>query len=540
MPGFDLPATGSGATPQFTDAAGCSKWLQTLPLINVGTSHGQLLAQLEALNGHAMPHAERFKVLELLREPVMFVQKEQSKKFANRPAPLSRPERETYADANAMWDALSLGYQRCLQAADEGAKDLASLLAQMCQRVLWCTGQKMVDCYQAYQDVDGHDWKLLHGVYEIAEKRGVASDAVAHPAYKNRETTCIETYTQVLLLNLASPGKLTPRQIELISRWLERWARKVSISPAPTAVEEGGAPLIVDLAGDAGAARAAPAAAGQGVRYLEVGEVGKSVRKRVSLLRKGETPAALGLGEDITAALAEGLLVMLYRRWCEDKQSRAHPRRSASGTARICSGMPAMHYFVTGKAFRGQGGSGGVRELSKRQHEEIATFGRVATRHQEESAPEPNFPLETWQIKDESVSGLQLERIDPAATSRLLLTQLLGIRPADAKGFFLCTVRWLSVSADFELRAGVYVLPGVPLGIAIRAAGGGAAGEEYTPALALPAVAALKSPDTLVLPPGWFKPKRAIEVLGEGARKVTLTALVDRGADFERVTFESA
>ena len=57
---------------------------------------------------------------------------------------------------------------------------------------------------------------------------------------------------------------------------------------------------------------------------------------------------------------------------------------------------------------------------------------------------------------------------------------------------------------------------------------------------ALPAAAALRSPDTLVLPPGWFKPKRAIEILGEGTRKVLLTALVDRGADFERVTFESA
>src|SRR5258708_20016032 len=91
----------------------------------------------------------------------------------------------------------------------------------------------MVAYYQAYQDVREREWKLLHGVYALVEEKGVAGDEVAHPAHKGRSTTCTETYAQVLLIELANPGKLTPRQIELISLWLERWTPKVPIGPPP-------------------------------------------------------------------------------------------------------------------------------------------------------------------------------------------------------------------------------------------------------------------------------------------------------------------
>jgi hypothetical protein len=529
---FDPPSIKPDTAPDFKDSSGCAKWLQSLPLINVGPSHVRLLAQLDELNAYSIAPAERLKILELLREPVSFLQKEHSKKFSSRPAPLAKPEREILERVHALWDALSYGYQYCLKGIAAGAS--ATSAALIGERVLWCTGQKMIAHYQAYQDVGEREWKLLHGVYAFVEDRGVAGSEVAHPVHKGRQTTCTETYAQVLLIDLANPGKLTPRQIELISLWLERWTPKVSIGRAPAAAGDGVAPLVIDLSGAAGASRRMPE--GDTTRVLDIHELGSSVRKRVGLLRKGETPAALGLGEDVTAPLAESLLIMLYRRWCEDKQSRVHPRRSASGTAQICSGMAAVHYFVTGRAFAVRGGP---EKISQVQHEQIATLGRVAMLREDEPSPPQDFAVEAWQIKDESASGLRLARVDPAASSRLMLGQLLGIRLADAKAFLLCAVKWLSVSVEFELRAGVHILPGIPQGAAIRAVGAQAATEQYTQAFLLPSVAALQAPETLVVPAGWFKPNREIEVLTERPGKLRLAAVVDRGADFERVTFEA-
>src|SRR5258708_23539585 len=321
MPSFDPPSIKPDAAPDFKDSSGCAKWLQSLPLINVGPSHVRLLAQPEELNASGTAPAERLKILELLREPVSFVQKEHSKKFASRPAPLAKPEREILERVLALWDALSYGYQNCLKAIAGGAS--ATSAALIGERVLWCIGQKMIACYQAYQDVGEREWKLLHSVYAFVEDRGAAGGEVAHPAPKGRQTTCTETYAQVLLIDLANPGKLTPRQIELISLWLERWTPKISIGRAPAAAGEGVAPLVVDLSGAAGASRRMPE--GDTTRVLDIQELGSSVRKRIGLLRKGDTPAALGLGEDVTAPLAESLLTMLYRRGVRDHEPPPPP-----------------------------------------------------------------------------------------------------------------------------------------------------------------------------------------------------------------------
>jgi hypothetical protein len=531
MPELDLPDISPDAQPGFTDASGCAKWLQTVPLINVGPAHARLLEVLDELNVCKVAPAERLKILELLREPVAFVQKEQSKKFSSRPAPLAPPEREVLKNVHALWDAFSTGYQHCVQAiVDKSGNVSVSLVGQ---RVLWCTGQKIVTCYQAYQDVGERDWRLLHGVYALAEERGQAKQDVPHPDHKGRETTCMETYAQVLLLDLANPGKLTPRQIELISLWLERWTKKVSIGRSGAEPAEGASPLTVDLAGSGGASHRP--AEGDSVRVVDIGELRGDLRKRVALLRKGETPGELGLGEDVTAALADSMLVLLYRRWCEDQQARAHPRHGASGTAKLAVGLSSIHYYVTGRAFAVRPAQ---RAMSTKEHMEIATLGRLATRHEGDPGPGPDVSLETWQIRDESASGLRLERVDPGGSSRVVLNQLLGIQLADGKPFLLCTIKWVSVSTEFGLRIGVQILPGVPQGIAVKPSGPNAGGESFSQGFLLPAFAPLQAPETLVIPVGWFKPKREMEIADRQGR-VRVVDLIDRGADFERVSFEA-
>jgi hypothetical protein len=51
-------------------------------------------------------------------------------------------------------------------------------------------------------------------------------------------------------------------------------------------------------------------------------------------------------------------------------------------------------------------------------------------------------------------------------------------------------------------------------------------------------VPALQAPATLVTAAGWFKPKRVVEVASEKPMRVRLLEVVERGIDFERVTYE--
>jgi hypothetical protein len=83
-------------------------------------------------------------------------------------------------------------------------------------------------------------------------------------------------------------------------------------------------------------------------------------------------------------------------------------------------------------------------------------------------------------------------------------------------------------------------MPGVAAATAVRGVGLNEKNERAVAALALGAVAALKTPATLILPSGWFKPKRVLEVQAEKPFSVRLTEVVERGVDFERVAYESA
>lgn len=529
---FDLPIISADASPEFTDAKSCAAWLHTVPLINVAPSHSRLLGQLEELNCFELESSERLPILELLAEPAAFVQIEQAKKYTGKPVPLARQERDIFHNVVALWDALSQGYQRCLNSIAEGNPALSGQRALVCQRALWCAGQRLAEHYKCCQELSGEDWRLLHRIYAVAEGHGVLDKPVPAPAQKARNTTCLQTYVQSLLLHFASdPSEQSSKQRAVVSRWLEGWSQQVRIGRTPPAGEPDLAPLAVDIA--AGRAPVHELLSGESVRFLELDKLAKGIRSRVALLRKGDTPDTLGLGGDVSAAAAEQLLLVCHRHWCEQPKARASTRHAVVTKAQLCAGLPAIHYYIGGKPFRQPVEA---KELTKAQHDELATFGRIATRQDDEYSMAHGFAVESWTIREESLGGLRIERGDDGGKGRFVQQQLIALQPADAKGFVLGIVRWLSVSGNFELRAGVRILPGVPQCIAVRATGLNMITEKYVQALLLPAVSALQSPATLILPAGWYRPKRMIEVFSDKTEQILLTGIVDRGADFERLS----
>jgi len=416
---------------------------------------------------------------------------------------------------------------------------MRSQAALICQRALAYSGLRMFHHYRAYREVSHQDWHGLHEVYATAERLGITDEAVKD--FLNRDvhdTSPRIAYSRAVLMALANPNELSQRQLTFVAFLLERWAVKLEVQTDRVDEGEGLPPLIADLAGDRCPERADPPASAGEARYLDTRKLAKSLRNRVGLLRKGEAPSKLALGEDCVQPACEHLLVFLYRQWCQPKPGRASDRKPVGETAEACSELPAIHYYLTGQAFRQP--TGEQKELSKKQQEEIATFGRVSTREEDDYSDAHGFALERWQLEDESAQGLRIVRKAADPGRRYSHGQLIVVRPGDAKKFMLGQVRWLMAAENGDLHAGVKLLPGLPGGIAVRPTGLNVQAELYVPALTLSAVQALSSPPTLVLPAGWYKPGRTIEVHGESAHRVNLTELVERGTDFERVAYEKA
>jgi hypothetical protein len=533
-----LPELSESASPEFSDAATCKAWLENVPLANVAAAQAELTSQLEEFNRFPGAAAPRLAVMEALREAVNFVQIEQAKRFTNRALPMAQAEAAVFETTVALWDQMRVGYERCLAAAldrDAGTRSQAALI---CQRLLAYLGLKMFHHSRAYREVPPADWQALHRNFAAAESLDVAEDAVKD--FLNRDipdTSPRTAYARAVLMGMCNPNELSQRQLTFVAYLLERWASKLEVGTQPADDSEAISPLIADLASDACPQRAADAPAAGEPRYLDTRKLAKSLRNRVALLRRGESPAKLALGEDCVQPSCEQLLIYLYRQWCQPRQPRASDRRAAGAKVEACAEMPAIHYYVSGRVFRPPAEQA---ELTQKQREEIATFGRVSTRDADDYSDAQGYVFEQWELEDESAQGMRIVRRAGRAGKRLSHGQLIGVRLVDGKQFMLGQVRWLMSAASGDLHAGVKLLAGLPSPLAVRATGLNVQQVTWSPALALSAVAALSAPPSLVLPSGWFKPKRVIELHGERASKARLTEVLDRGIDFERVAYEAA
>ena len=529
----DLPEISTDAHPDFTDGESCAAWLSELQLVNVAPSQIRMLEQLRQLNRFDLPAAERLKVLEALREPVHFVQSEQIKKLANKPMPLTQVERGIFGLVVQLWQEYLVAYQLCLRHAIAG--ELEGATALVCQRALDCVAANMLDHSRIYHAFPDAYWLTLHQLYRQAEDAGAAATPVDDPLRK-LEVCCAEVYVRALLFILANPNEQQQKQLLQIQAWLEAWAQHV---PVRSSVPEDKSlpPLMLDASAAAGAYREAEAAGRSASRWLDVSELARALKTLVVRLRKGEPPASLGLGEGCSMPGVEQLLVLLFRLWCEGKNGRVQTRRSVSAKAQACSTLVSIHFNVSGKTFRQPGRTS---DLTRREHEEIAAFGRASTRHEDAYIEAGGYATEDWELHDESLSGLRLFRAVESSGGRYAITQLMAVRPADSKSFILGVVRWLRTEKDEGLHLGVRVIPGVPRAVAARPTGINAKAEKFVPALYCPAVAALGSPASLILPPGWYRPKRVLEVHTDASEMLLLSSVIERGSDFERVAIEPA
>lgn len=532
-----LPELSAAAAPQFVDAASCKAWLEQLPLANVASAQHDLLAEVEVFNTFPASSASRLAVMEALREAVNFVQVEQAKRFMNRALPMVDAEAAVFEDTVELWEQMRLGYLRCLEAALGGDTAMRTQAALLAQRIGAYSGLRMFHYYRAYREVPRGAWRALHEVYAHAERLGVAEEPVKD--FLNRDIPDSSpriAYARAVLMGLANPQELAQRQLTFVAFLLERWASKLEVSATPVPEEKGVLPLLVDLAGDRLPERAATAA--QGVaepRYLDTRKLAKSLRNRVGLLRKGESPARLALGEDCVQPSCEQLLVFLFRQWCQAKPAVSERRRGAP--LQVCNDFGAVHHYVSGGALRLPMDHSA---LTMQQRQELETLGRVRTAPDEEYSNAHGYMLEDWTIEDEGPQELRVRRAAGAAGKRFSHGQLVAVRPEDAGHFLLGQIRWLTCSAAGELRAGVKLLPGIPAALLVRPVGLNEKSAQTIPALALGAVPALEAPPSLVLPAGSFRPGRVLERLGDKPQRLRLAAVIERGLDFERVAHEAA
>ncbi len=548
---FGLPALNGEHAPLFLTASECKKWLAGIAITNAPQAQAELGRQLELLNRYEVPPSDRLKVLEILRSPCYFVHGESLKRFAlKRPIfPLGSLEQMNFDASQSLWEALMTGYLHVLQASlvkagqvkrlGNGDREAAALAAS---RALSVAQSVFLDHCAVGVRPDATFWQRLHRIVLAAETLGLVDQEVEDKLARSSGVTIKLLYVETLLLAAAQPHTLRPKQLANVVYWAHRWASKVSFLSAPPE-DLRTPPLCVNLGSSLPASFLPVSAQSRldpALRWLDLALLRKTIKQRLVKLAAGVSPQELKLGKTCTQPGCERLLRQVYGDWCKGGRSMAG--LLAPGAVvhhyEVAFGNEAIHYHLSGCILRNPTQS---IYLSKKSADEIATFGHVATRHESATAQAGRFPLEPWQAGYESLHDIELQRPLDQDGSPLHSDALVAVRRRGEECFQLAKLNWLQVCPDEAVvRVSLHLMPGIARAMTLTIPGSGTTKTRHDRGYTLPAIEALQHPATVLIPAACFRLGQVIEVCDEGTRRFRLGQLLDRGADYDRCTFEPA
>lgn len=532
---FDLPPLDETTKPAFATEEECKRWLGDQRLANPASMQRQLCEQIELLNRRAIVARERFGILEALHSQVAFVQEAASKRYAAKPLPLLVPEAEAFAVTTALWQAVAVGYLRCL---DDASGDAVAKLTQatLVERALSTLHAAQVDSVRGFAQPGHSHWSRIHQLLAFAERRSLTTMPVSDRVrYGEGAVTPLSVYVETILLHAASAHEFSARPLQWSVRWARRWSGKLVLRNELPA-DLSAVPINIDLASSLPPSPFPIRNAGQ-ARFLDTYDLAASIKMRLSALAEGRSPAELQLGEDCSQPACEQLLRHLYQRWCKGGMQRPADRHAANEAIELVAGFETIWFQLSGSPFKQPRSSD---ELLRREREEIATFGNVRERRDVQMADMSKLRvISNWQSVNEGTAGLRLVRAVNAVNAdnvRIGVGQLVAVKKTGSGTFVPASIRWLMLDEHGQLHAGVHLMPGVPTAVSIRSAGLNATQEKWRPAFVVLSADAL--PLEMVLPTGVFRPNRVIDVTGSAARQYKMMQLVERGEDFERVVVE--
>lgn len=522
-----LPAS----QPLLWDSKSCEAWLAKVPLADPRQACTAFIDLLDELEDAPPRQPAYLEILETLRPAIELSQGEYAKRFVAKPLPLAHAELVAFDQVCDLWHALMSAYRRLADASLNGVRpELAATLPLLGQRAIHYLTHLMHEHMRARREVEPELWQTLNRLYAHAEEHGYAADSVDIGSKRHPQiTSCRASYASALLLALANPYGVNSKQLAWTWRLARRLAHKLELTDV--AHEAGG--YAVDLAHDAGPCwLAAAAAGGAGIRYLGTRELGRSLRRRLKKIEAGIEPAELGLSRDCTAQAAAQLLNELHRAWAATPRVHKYPRRHGSNPSELASGFTAIHFALSGKLFE-QDDS--VWSYSRQNADRMHIFQHTEAHTDKVLEARLGLAAESWETLDESALGFRLKR--GAGGARLTQDQLVALKPAGAKHFLLCEVRWLMLGLDASLIVGVMGLPGLPHAAAVRNVRPATEGQEkFRQAFLLPE--AQGAPACMILPAGWHQPERRLELqYSQTMVKVRLGELLQRGYDYDRVSF---
>ena len=513
------------------------EWISRLPMANVSESAGQIRQATFEIARLDTDWSTRMDLLEGVRPTVLYL--------------AARLDKAAYS-AGSQSDAITRLAQRLqtnlcsgyravvLSALDTVSDDeeACEALSLALHRALTDLSRTLLRTLQYYVAPADRLWLMLNQLYHLAEQLGIQD----HVHADTEDNTTLElsitgAYLRALLLAMAKPYQLRPRQLADLFRALSGWVPVVSLSD-----EEGTNLHVIDLASD------------QGPRYAKQFQGGLATRGiRSDIL--GEKLHAWLQGEDsdltIPADIDDSLISHLAEAWGEFKP-RAFSRSCGSSAVNVCVGMRSAHFYLSGSQEFSEvigPGNSSARQENPFLMEEIRLVPRadevpdvwedafdVGRRIPENpniqdpdsvlyaadpptrTNPETTYPEYNTITADMSPGGYRLRWNEPFPP-HLQAGEIIGLHDEMDPHWYLGIARWIRQD-DQGPFMGVELLAPKARPTAVRLVRTKGGPSDYQRAFLLPELEPLGRPSTLITPATPFQSGQKVQVWENGAKSM--------------------
>jgi hypothetical protein len=328
---------------------------------------------------------------------------------------------------------LAQAYRYCLAKFEVGAQgsgELAGLLPLITGRAMRLCAARLKWSYLRYRPAEPRQWEEINGLYLLAEAADYARSSVTLYRGAANESSVEQEFLKALMLAAASPAALTPEQVEVAERVVVRIERSLSLAAEPGVLHH----HVIDLRADTPPRRLATVrriaetartfGAPRGIAQLHALERALD-EERVS-------PRELGLGPEFDVEIVQATLRHLIRHWGPPLPVRRHERH------REATRVTLVHGF----------------------DEVTANVGGLTV----------DYPFvseqETWQLENESKSGLHLSIASPHGRWAQV-GALVALRRGDDASWTTAVVRRVHRQQDDTRKIGVEIVARGGAGVTI-------------------------------------------------------------------------
>lgn len=519
------------STDPMSNLKSATIWVQELPQRDVHRAQIEIIGALISINEKKTTSLrERIRVLTYLDEKAASLQHTLCREYIAHAEDPDSEEAGYLPTILSFWNEMAAGYQQCIRtfAANPSSNKIRLQLPLLTLRAIYHFAMQAKWARLRYCAPDPAVWRNLHRLYLFAEREVFQLMPLKIYPSDKVETTCASEYMQALMLHLSNPESLQPQQIDMVDRWLDNWAKSITLEHEFRPHRQIYAVNLSDMKPPRKLRRNM---IGEKYRYWGVGLLLVNVNKTIEQLRQGELPARLKLGEDCRLPACLTLIELMSKRWSGAGNARQHDRQPNVKRVEVARGLDEIILQMRLKR----------SSRSSAPAESIAVeIGGVATENPDRiGAPTPELfetRSEEWIMENESVSGVGATLSNPLHGG-LKIGMLVGLKPEAEAKFAIGIVRRLSSTTPNKVFVGIQNLSQTPILVELESTENGIS--TTSRAIYLPEQREAAIARSLLIDQSSYRRGRVVELKAQGkSYAVKLQNTLDESSDYCRVSFD--